>query len=444
MTNENNEISYDGLLFIDLPKFKRLLPFHITLTVVITSVMAYSFDNYIRVPFLACNNIIDDLFWVVFAAGTCSLVIIKIIAKPLTRAATQENRLLISFVEECEHNKIKQRKLFHYFKAQQELDRLTTAHLEDVVKETDSAAGRIIAQAQGIDQSMTDMINTLAALRDQSELLAKASHMTISENKSTIMSLRDYVEKRMKELEEDYKKAFALSDKANSMITLVTLIKNISDQTNLLALNAAIEAAHAGERGKGFAIVAEKVRELSNRSEEAASQIGKAITDMAKRIETQFADRLVNRSNEKETELLKNLEAQLLNLGNSYEQLDGFKQLIIEQVEISSRKVATKIMELLANIQFQDITRQQIELVIRCMSDIEAYIEDLKVCINKFVPCEPSCSLPDFNMDTVLGYYTMEKQRDIHHEVRSITSNKRQLQAVGANNKPDGGDVTFF
>ncbi|ADR18701.1 methyl-accepting chemotaxis protein [Calditerrivibrio nitroreducens] len=281
--------------------------------------------------------------------------------------------------------------------------------LSQVIGNVRSSADTISAASEELHSTSIENKNSISEQNDRANQIAtaaeemtqtvsgiamNATEMATAADHTTELALKgkDIVQKTTNEVQaiadtvlETSKVVATLGDKSQQIGEIANVIRDIADQTNLLALNAAIEAARAGEHGRGFAVVADEVRKLAERTQSATSEIEQMIRGIQKEVQiaVEKMDSGVHRVDEgvelsKEAiNALDEIVAEISNLQNKIMQVASS----VEQMSKVSDQVAVDINTLATSLNNSNLSADE---VLNAADNLGRLANELLSLIKKF------------------------------------------------------------
>ncbi|MGE5385350.1 MAG: methyl-accepting chemotaxis protein [Betaproteobacteria bacterium] len=244
--------------------------------------------------------------------------------------------------------------------------------------EATSSAAAAVEQVTVSIGEVAEHARSTQKVAEKAGVLSQEGAALSAKATATILSLADSVKSSASQVQ-------TLGDRSGEISRIVGVIKEIADQTNLLALNAAIEAARAGEQGRGFAVVADEVRKLAERTSGATQEISSMITAIQN--ETQAAVvgmRAGAEQVEQGVQLVHEAEQALLSIK---EQMGNTEQMVSD-ISHASTEQQNAMTELAQNVeQVAGMTEQNVAVVVQTetlAAELRQVVDRMRKSVQQF------------------------------------------------------------
>lgn len=258
-----------------------------------------------------------------------------------------------------------------------------SASAQEQSAQTDDVASAIEEMSQTITENASSATRTAGLAEENGQIAQKGSKVV----DDTVVKMKD-IAKVVKNTSLSISK---LGESSKEIGEIILVIDDIADQTNLLALNAAIEAARAGEQGRGFAVVADEVRKLAERTSDATKEIAKMIKGIQQETE----------------DAVSVMHTGTMEVENGIHLADEAGQSLRLIVE-SSQELISMITQISAASEEQSATAEQVSKNVMAISRV---VSDSAMQISEIADSSVNLSKQTDMITQMLGQFKLDSER---------------------------------
>lgn len=308
-------------------------------------------------------------------------------------------------------------------------------HLQEANASTEAGAVNILQALSAIRTESADLLETLGKQAAMADDIAKSQAKRLESNALAMENIALYQAKRKAQVADDSSRVGQVLFKVKGLSSLTQIIRKIAMQTNLLALNAAIEAARAGVAGRGFAVVAGEVRKLSQQTEIATGDIDKAIADVGKSVSENLVTIVAAFRIEEDSAQMAAIAADLDGMHTAFNEVSCYLNAISAESRSTMDDIYQSIVDALGHVQFQDISRQQIEQVDTAICGLAEHFSMAGQALKGNGPSDwPALTE---RLEALRDNYVMHSQRSTHDALEASSS-------AGPAKRDDGPAIELF
>jgi len=228
-----------------------------------------------------------------------------------------------------------------------------------------------------MEQSRQQMSQASSSIEEMAANIASVTDMAVSADNTSENLYKTSVEGQtsFKELAES---TTDVGKSSEQIVEMVQLIMDISEQTNLLAMNAAIEAAHAGEFGKGFSVVAEEIRKLADKSSRSGKEIQEIVRNIANKIQKNMQITLQTQHSFENVLIKEIVKVRQSNneIASAMEEQKTANQLVLKAISVLNKMLGEVVQKL-------GLQAQKGEAVEKVLNELKTLSEEVSIAMEE-------------------------------------------------------------